>query len=334
MNALRRFADRMDGFQQQRAWLAFPFAVVRKFGEDQAGNLAALIAYYAFFSFFPLMLALTTVLGYVLASHPQVAQQVVGSVISQFPVVGDQLKDVSHPLHGNVFALVVGLAGALWAGLGIANSAQTAMNTVWQVPIAARPNFFKRTLRSLLLVVVLGVAVLATTVISGFTSGADSYGFGAGAGIRILGIVVALGVNIVIFAAAFRVLTDKSVGTRDVLPGAIFAAVGWQALQLLGGWYIAHTIKGASNTYGTFAIVIGLLTFFYVAAQITLFGAELNVVRSQHLWPRSLMQPPGTPADREAYQGYAQTQQHQPDERIHTEFPPGRFTDSSDQRRV
>jgi len=176
-------------------------------------------------------------------------------------------------------------------------------------------------------VVVLGVAVLATTVLSGFTSGAGAYGVAIGGAARVLGILIALVLNMVIFAVAFRVLTDASVKTRDVLPGAIFAAVGWQALQLIGGFYIAHTIKGASNAYGTFAFVIGLLTFFYLAAQITLFGAELNVVRCRGLWPRSLVEPPGTPADQRAYQGYAETQQHQPDERVHTEFPPGRFTD-------
>ena len=295
MTALRRIAERIDGFQQRRAWLAVPAAVVRKFGEDQAGNLAALIAYYAFFSFFPLMLALTTVLGYVMGNHPQVADKVVGSVLSQFPVVGQQLQDGTHPLHGNAFALVIGIGGALWAGLGIANCAQTALNTVWQVPIAARPTFVKRTLRSLLLVVVLGAAVLATTVVSGFTSGAGSYGFAVGAGVRVLGIAVSLAVNVVIFTAAFRVLTDRSVGTRDLVPGAVAAAVGWQVLQLLGGWYIAHTIKGASSAYGTFAVVIGLLTFFYLAAQITLLGAELNVVRCKRLWPRSLLEPPGAP---------------------------------------
>lgn len=326
MSLLRRIGERVDAFQKGRRWLAFPVAVVRKFGDDQAGNLAALIAYYAFFSFFPLMLALTTVLGFVMGSRPQVADRVVGSVLSQFPVVGTQLKDVTHPLHGSVLALVVGVAGALWAGLAIANAAQTALNTVWQVPIAHRPNVVIRTLRSVLLVIVLGSAVLATTVLSGFTSGAGSYGVAIGTAVRVLGVVVALLLNMVIFAVAFRVLTDASVGTRDVLPGAIFAAVGWQALQLIGGWYIAHTVKGAGNAYGTFAIVIGLLTFFYLAAQITLFGAELNVVRCRRLWPRSLVEPPGTPGDRRAYQGYAEIQQHQPDERVRAEFPPGRFT--------
>src|SRR6185369_6662605 len=95
--AARRLVQRFDGFQQRHAWLGLPIAVVRKFSEDQAGNLAALLAYYAFFSFFPLMLVLVTVLGLVVSDHPQFAEKVQDSVLSQFPVVGDQLQ--ANALH-------------------------------------------------------------------------------------------------------------------------------------------------------------------------------------------------------------------------------------------
>ena len=318
---MRRLLERFDRYQQRHAWLGFPIAVGRKFGEDQATNLAALIAYYGFFSFFPLLLVLVTVLGYVVAGHPAVQQSVVSSVLTQFPVIGDQLRDNVHGLHGNAVALAVGLAGALWGGLAVANAAQTAMNTVWQVPVADRPSFLVRTLRSLLLVVVLGAVILATTVISGLSAGARSYGVALGLGVQVLAVGVALVVNVVAFAVAFRVLTDQDVRTRDVLPGAVVAAVGWQVLQLVGGYYLAHTVKGASQTYGTFAIVIGLLTWFYLQAQLTLFAAELNVVRSRRLWPRSLLDPPRTKADHRSYEGYADLARYLPEERVEVTFP-------------
>src|ERR1700761_3669576 len=107
-------------------------AVVRKFGNDQAGSLAALVAYYAFFSIFPLLLVFTTILGFVLQGNKDLYDDVTNSVLAQFPVVGHQLQ--SHALTGKVSALVLGLLTSLWGGLGVTNAAQSAFDKVWAVP--------------------------------------------------------------------------------------------------------------------------------------------------------------------------------------------------------
>ena len=112
-------------------------AVLKKFGEDQAGNLAALIAYYAFFSVFPLLLAFATIMGFVLQGHPSWLHSVEHSAFAQLPLISDSNQPA--PLHGNVAALVVGLALALWSGLGVAKTAQTAFNSFWEIPMHERP---------------------------------------------------------------------------------------------------------------------------------------------------------------------------------------------------
>src|SRR5207247_11143766 len=91
--------DRFDRFQRQRAWVAFPFAVIKKFGGDKAGYLAALIAYYTFFSIFPLLLVFVTVLGLVLHGNPSLTRSIEDSVLGQFPVIGSQIK--VHSLSGS-----------------------------------------------------------------------------------------------------------------------------------------------------------------------------------------------------------------------------------------
>src|SRR5438445_1663995 len=116
MGFIRSVARRVDRFQEHRPWVAFPYAVLRKFGDDGAGNLAALIAYYGFFSLFPLLLVLVSVLGIILRGHPAVRDSIVHSALARFPVIGDQLRVRS--LTGNGLALALGLAAALWAGLG------------------------------------------------------------------------------------------------------------------------------------------------------------------------------------------------------------------------
>src|SRR5205807_1551037 len=98
----------------------------------------------------------------------------------------------------------------------------------------------------------------------------------------------------------FKVLTAADVGWRELLPGVVVASVAWQALQHLGGFYLDHELKRTSPLYGLFAVVLGLLAWLYLGAQLTMFAAEINVVRARKLWPRSLFGEPLLDADRRA----------------------------------
>src|SRR5438270_9932084 len=215
MGALLR---RLDAWQRTRSWAGFPFAVVKKFGEDQAGNLAALVAYYAFFSVFPLLLAFATILGFALHGHPDWARTIEHSAFSQLPLIGD--KSQPAPLHGNIAALVVGLALALWSGLGVAKSAQTAFNTVYLVAHTDRPNFLRSTLRALGLIAIGGIGLIVTTGLSSAVTSVHSIGgIHVGPGLRIVGIALAVALNTALFLVLFRWLTVRPVSWRDSLPG-------------------------------------------------------------------------------------------------------------------
>src|SRR2546430_2624061 len=152
---------RFDRFQQRHRVLAIPMAVLKKFGDDQGGNLAALVAYYAFFSLFPLLLVFVTILGFVLQGDPAAQQSVEHSVTSQFPGIGASLKLDS--LHGHTLVLVFGLVTSLLSGLGVTNAAQNAMDRVWAVPFKKRPNFVQSRLRGLALLFSLGAMFLVAT---------------------------------------------------------------------------------------------------------------------------------------------------------------------------
>lgn len=315
MGALLR---RLDLAQRRRRWLAFPFAVVKKFNEDQAGNLAALVAYYAIFSIFPLMLAMSTVLGFVLQGHPEWQNDVTNSALKNFPIVGNNQPP---PLQGNVAALVVGLSLALWSGLGVAKSAQTAFNTVYLVAHTDRPNFFKSLLRALGIIAFGGIGLILTTTLAGAVTSVQSIaGFDVGLGLRVLGVGVAMVLNTLLFLALFRWLTVQHVRWRDALPGAVISAVVLQVLQLSSSAFIAQKLDGASTTYGNFAAVIVLLSWFYLQAQVVLLAAEVNVVRQYKLWPRALTDPPATDADFRAYEAYAERERYQPEEDVETSF--------------
>ena len=316
---MKTFLKRLDALQQRRPWAAFPFAVLKKFGEDQAGNLAALVAYYAIFSIFPLMLALTTVMSFVLHGHPDLQSSITHSALRNLPLVDLPAKTNTG---GSVVALVVGLALSLWSGLGVAKAAQTAFNTVYLVAHTDRPNFLKSTMRALGLVVIGGGGLIITTVIaSAVTSVRSIGGLDVGIGLRIAGTAAAVALNAALFVVLFRWLTVRNVRWRDALPGALVSAIALQILQLAASAFIAHKLKGASNTYGKdVAGVIVLLSWFYLQAQVVLLAAEVNVVRQYKLWPRAMTDAPATEADFRTYEAYAERERYQQEEDVDTSF--------------
>src|SRR5438105_10249761 len=213
MKAIDDALDRIDRFQRGRRWLAFPLAVVKKFGDDKAGYLAALIAYYTFFSMFLLLIVFVTVLGYVLHGNKHLTDSIAGSVLGQFPVIGHEIR--VHSLTGSGVALVLGILGSLWSGLGGVKAAQNAMDSVWDVPQKHRPNFVTSLVRSLLMLAVLGAAAVGATVLSGLAAGGGSFGIA----LKIVGLAGGLALNFGVFLLAFRILTVAEVSWSDVLPG-------------------------------------------------------------------------------------------------------------------
>lgn len=314
MNRAERMAHRFDSLQQRHRWLAFPIAVWKKFGDDQAGNLAALIAYYSFAALFPLLLVFITVLDLVLRDYPSLQDRLHNSAFRQFPVIGQELSNNITPLHKTGVALVIGLILAFLGARGVTNAAQSALNTVWAVPYARRPGFPWNLLRSIALIVTVGLGVIITSLLSGLAYGV-AHDLGGAAGTA-GAIAVSLLLNIGLFCLGFRLATAREITMGELFPGALLAAVAWQVLQSLGGYFIAHQVSHSSSVYGGFAVVLGLLAWLYLQAQFTLYAVEVAVVRARKLWPRSLVPPPLTPQDRRAYAMYVMAEQRHPDQPV------------------
>ncbi len=304
---------RFDAVQQQRKWLAIPVAVLKKVGDDQAGHQAALVAYFAFFSLFPLLLVFVTVLGFVLQGDPSAQTSITNSVLNQFP----SLKSTVTPssIHGSAIALAIGIVTSLLSGFGLTSAVQNALDRVWAVPMKDRPNFLTARLRGLALLLLIGGLFIVSTGISGVVSG------GLGGPLAVVGgIVVSLLVNLAMFGAAFRLMTAREVPTRSLRVGVICAAVFWEILQVFGGYYVGHVVKHVNTSYANFAVVIGLLVFLHLGAQLTLYAAEINVVLERRLWPRSLFGPPEMPADEQALTALAKVEERSEHQTVEVTF--------------
>ena len=319
-NPTRKILRGVDVAQQRTPLIAFPYAVVKKFGDDQAGMLAALIAYYGFLSLFPLLLVLFTVLGLVAGNDPSIEHKITHSALAQFPIIGDQLASNIHALNkSGPAALIIGLAGLLWGAQGVSQAGQYAMAEVWNIPVAERPSFFSRLGRSMLLFGVLGLFLLISTALAGFsTFGAHSSSLGLP--VKIGAVVISVIVNAVMYLLAFRILTPKQISFREFRAGAVVGGIAWTIFQAAGGYLVGHQLKTSSQVYGFFGVVLGLLAFIYMAAQLSLYAAEVNVVRSRRLWPRGLVQPPLTDADRETMAALAKKETRIPEQDVDVDF--------------
>jgi YihY family inner membrane protein len=285
---------------------------VYKFLDDEGNYLAALVTFFGLLSLFPLLLLLSSLLGFALEADPDLQRQILNSTPSQFPIIGEDLRTTG--LRGSGIAVVIGVLGSIYGGLGVAQSVQHLMNVTWGVPRNRRPNPVLARLRSLLLLGTAGVAVATTTVLSALGASAGSFGETSfSTGLRILLTVTAIAVNSGIFLLAFHIATARDLRWQDSVPGAIGAALAWQVFQSFGAFFVGNVLQNATAVNGVFGLVLGLAAWQYAAAFTLVLCVEVNVVYAKHLWPRALMTPftdnvDLTRGDRRSYSDAAKAQ--------------------------
>ncbi len=318
--------DRFDAYQRRHTWVGFPLAVIYKAFDDRAPYLAALVTYYAFVSLFPLILLFISIAGFVLQSNPHLRQQVVGSAVGNLPGIGAELRKQITGFKGSGAGVAVGVAGLLYGALGATQAAQAAFNQMYGVPRNEQPNPIRSRVRSFGLLVLLGTAVLVASGINILVSTGNDVSSQLGTGLRVLGFLLSLAINIALFTLAFQLLTAKELRIRDVLTGGIVAGTAWQVLQTFGSQYVAHEVKHGGALYGVFGVVLATLAYFYLEALFLMFSAEINVVLQRRLWPRALLTPftddvDLTAADEEAYSSYVRAQRFKGWQKVATRFP-------------
>lgn len=315
-NKLKRLLAGADNFQRRHKFVGFPYAVVKKYGEDEAGYQAALITYYGFWSLFPLLLVTTTVLQIVLKNNSGLRDRILDNLAQYFPSLGNQLQSQLHGLHKSGLLLFIGIILTLYGARGGAVAVQHALNRVWQVERVRRPGFPKNIIISLAVIIFGGLGVLVAAALSSYASGLGHIWY-----LRFLPILVSLVLLWAIFWLVFKLSVSKPLKRGELMRSAIWAAIGFEILQVAGGFILTHELKNLSTLYGTFAVVLGLLFWIYLQAQVMLYAVEVTVVRSLGLWPRALMADNGlTAADKKAFALQARKERFQEPERIDVSF--------------
>jgi uncharacterized BrkB/YihY/UPF0761 family membrane protein len=318
MSRLKRFFEAANHWQGRHRWFAVPWAVQQKFSDDQANMFVVALGWYGFTAIYPLLLMIITVFGFI--GVGSLGSDIVNT-LHRFPVIGSQFTpgQGGSNLHGSPFALIIGVVGLLYGAQGVTQTAQSAMNHVWNVPQMARPGFLPRLVRSLTGLACIGVAFIVNAFLGSLATAG-----GRELGVRIGIVIGQLLLNVLFFLVSFRVLLAKGaeVGTRSLVPGAVAGAVFFTALITIGTGLIQHQLRNEGAVYGAFASVIGVVTFLLLLSKLTLYSAELNPVLTRRLYPRALPMTEPLPADRRGLKYLAHEERRRPDEQIGVGFDP------------
>jgi membrane protein len=314
MDAIKKILQKLDLFQQRHAFMGFPFAVIKKFSDDTGGYQAALITYYGFLSLFPLILVSVMVLQLLFNNDAVLRAEVIQKVTDFIPIVGTELQQNIHT-HKTGIGLALAIIITLYGARGGADALRFTLDSSWQIPHHKRAGFPKNLIRSFGVIGTAGLGLIASIAVSSFTSV-----LGHATWVKILVNVLGAAILTLVLTTVFRIATSKGVDTKDMLVGAIFGGVLIQLLLTFGSLIIKSQLKGLDSLYGTFAVVLGLLFWIYLLAQVLVYSIEIDTVRTLRLYPRSITNECRTDADRKAYDLYVNRARRIPEEKVFVEF--------------
>jgi membrane protein len=307
VNRIIAWADRV---QRRHGLLGFPYAVIKKYGDDDGGREAALITYYGFLSIFPLLLLGVAILSRVLADNPELRQRLIAEIVP--PALRSTVENSVTSLPTSTVPFIAGLIGLLFAGTGVVFSAGQTLNHVAAVPRRLRAGFASRYVRvfgmlATLLLGALGVGAL-TVVVTALPGLPEAERAAA-----------VLGSAVVIFAVLLfgaRLLLARPAPVRALWPAAVLGAAAVTLALNLGAPVLARLVSKAGPVYGSFATVAGMFALLYLVNQALVYAAEVAAVRYAGLWPRALDVNRPTAADVRAMALLAREQERIPAARV------------------
>ncbi|MGH9226089.1 MAG: YihY/virulence factor BrkB family protein [Acidimicrobiales bacterium] len=258
---------KLDGLCRRWPWFGWVMRVHNRYDELNGNYLAAAVTLAGFLSLFPLLLVAFAVLGFFAVGRVDLA----GDIIGRLGLTGEAATFVTDLIQqterSRQVASVLGLVGLLWSGLGLVAAVQYGLNSAWQV----KGNGWKDKLTGLAWLAGAGLLFAA------------SFGATAAAGLlpaflAPVGLLVGLAIDIALWLWTFKILTNRKLGWKPFLPGAIAGAVGLGVLKALGGIYVPRLVTSASALYGSFAVIFAMLAWLLLFGRLVIYAAVSNVV--------------------------------------------------------
>jgi membrane protein len=260
--------EKLDRLGERWEWFATLLAVQKRYAELNGNYLASAVTLSAFLSIFPLLLFAIAVLGFVAAGHTDLA----GNIVRNLGLTSDAARSMTSAIdtaqRSRKAASVIGIVGLLWSGLGLVAAFQYAINAAWQVT--------GRGWRDK----VSGLVWLAGATLLFLTSFATSAVISVLPGfLAPLGILAGLSVNFGLWLWTFKILANREVGWKALVPGAVAGALGLEVLKAVGAFYVPRAVASASALYGTLGVVFATLAWLLFFGRLVVYATVVNVVR-------------------------------------------------------
>jgi len=276
-----RGLDTLDRLRRQWPWFDHLARAGRRYDRMDGDLMAAGVTYFAFLSLFPVVLLATSVAGLVLAGDTPLRSQLIRAIREAVPgETGDVLvRQVTDAISGSRVTGIVGALLFVYAGLRTMDKLRIGVRRVWTGRLVEAA-FLRDNLRDVLSFLTLAVVGLLSIALTGGATTATDWvlrtaGLDEVPGIFLLttvvGIVLALAGDTAIYLWLLKVVTHTRVGLRLLLPGALFGAVGFEILKVLGSLYLA--LISGSVTASTFGGAVGILVWINLVFRFAFFTA-------------------------------------------------------------
>jgi membrane protein len=307
----------VDVLQRRHRFLGFPWAVLRKYFDDDGARLAALITYYGFLSLFPLLVLATTAVTELLRSRPELQRQLLDRLVN--PELQPDVEQALAQLPPSGVTLAVGLVSLIFAGTGGVLAMYSVLNKMWGVPWRNRLGLARRYARVLLMLV---VSVTSAVIAAGSTIVTDAL-LQLPAVQRAATAVATATAIFAVIGIAHKVLVCRPVRMRDFWVGGVVGATVITALLTAATTMLPALVTRAGLVYGSFATVVGIFTLLYLISQTLVLSVEVSTVIEARLSPRGLTSAVLTDIDRRALVLQVRRQERVAGQRTATTFSGG-----------
>lgn len=285
--ALAGALRRVDAARSRSAWLDHLVQAGARYQRDAGDRLAASITYYAFLSFFPLMLLALSLLAFLVDRDPALRAQLLETLNSNLPGVYEGITDsVNAAVESRRSIGVIGILGLLWAGLGWLDALRESLRVMWHHDIGMG-NIAKKKAVDVVTLLLLGATLVLSLLVTGGLSASASWVLGriglyghsnvAIIATTLLGFLIGVITDTALFGFFFTRLPRIGEPFRRIARGALFAAVGFGLLKFAGRYYVANFMQRGGRAFGVFAVVAGLLIWMNLVARFTLYAAAWTV---------------------------------------------------------
>jgi membrane protein len=301
------------GLRKSWRWLDHAVRAWGRYRKNAGNYLAGGIAYFSFLALFPIVLLGVSIAGFVLHARPETLQNLYDTIERNAPGgLGDTIKTaVQTAINFRTSVGLIGLAGTLFVGLGWVANLRLASSLVWGTGWVKRP-FLKAKIADGIILIGLGIGLLVSLALTAAGTELASFilthtGLGSVPGSHFLtpvvGIVVAIAADIVIFGFLLIRLPQATVPPGIAFRGALLAAIGFEILKIIGTYYLA--IVGRSPAASAFGSILGVLIFFNLVFRFLLFCVAwiaTAMESGEAPKPAVLEPPPAPPAPTEPVQ--------------------------------